>query len=210
MRSSFYRLVPALFLTAVIPGVPALAQESPPTPAPPAEQKPAAPPAAPAEPKTAEPCTGEVAACVQQIVEKLKKRGWIGMDVALNPDTRLPEIGAVTPGSPADKGGLKAGDVLLGQNGVPYDSKKGENLEAVEAPHRQLAPGDTVTYLVRRGGKEMELDVRLVEAPEDVLATWLGLTLYADYYQGTPAKTARPAAAAPAPKPGPRRDDSTP
>lgn len=197
MRSSFYRLAPALFLAATLP---VIAQESPPTPAPPAEQKPAAVP--PAGPKTAEPCTGEVAACVKRIVEKLKKRGWIGMDVALDPDTRLPEIGAVTPGSPADKGGLKAGDVLLGQNGVLYDSKKHEDLEAVEAPHRQLEPGDTVTYLVRRGGKEMELDVRLVEAPEDVLATWLGLTLYSDHYKDAPAKTPQPAAA-PTPKPDP-------
>src|SRR5688500_920829 len=108
MRSSFYRLVPALFLMAALTAV---AQE----PAPPAEQKPATPQAIPEAPATGapnpdQPCTGEVAACVKQIVEKLKKRGWIGMDVALKPESRLPAVNAVTPGSPADKGGLKAGD----------------------------------------------------------------------------------------------------
>lgn len=202
MRSSFYRLVPALFLLGVLPS---LAQEGPAQPAPPAEHKPAATPQtalAATTPPAEAPCTGEVAACVKQIVEKLKKRGWIGMDLSLHPESRLPVVNAVTRGGPADSGGLKAGDVLLGQDGVRHDGKKHEDLAAVEGLHRQLTPGDTVTYVVRRDGKELELDVLLTEAPEDVIATWLGLTLYADHYKD---KAAQPQPRqSPTPKPEPR------
>jgi hypothetical protein len=204
MRSSFFRLAAALLLTAAT--FPALAQDRPvPAPSPePAEPKPAAAaqPAAPAAPtpQSAEPCKGEVAVCVRQIVEQLRKRGWIGMDLALDAEAHLPAVHAVTLGGPADLGGLKAGDLLLGLDGVRHDRKKHEDLEAVETLHRKLAPGDTVTYLVRRDGKEMELDVLLSEAPDDVIATWLGLILYFDHYKDVPAKPA--AAAPPSPKPG--------
>lgn len=194
MRPSFFRLAPLLLMAAL----PALAQESPR----PAEPKPAAPaqpaPSAAPAPQADEPCKGEVAVCVRQTVEKLKKRGWIGMDLAIDAEAHLPVVHAVTSGGPADLGGLKAGDLLLALDGVRHDRRMHEDLEAVETLHRKLAPGDTVTYLVRRGGKELELDVLLTEAPEDVIATWLGLTLYSDHYKGAPAK---PGAAAPAAAP---------
>jgi S1-C subfamily serine protease len=194
MRLPVHRTFPVLLLAWSLP---TLAQAVAAKPASPAEQKPA-----PAAPATAAPqpephCTADVKTCLKQIVGKLSKRGWIGMEVALNPATNLPVVNSVTPGGPADNGGLKVGDLLLSQGSVRYDAKKNEDLEVVEVSHRQKAVGDVVTYVVRRDGKKMEFDVLLAQAPETQIATWLGYEMYFDYYKEAPP----PAPKAPSPPP---------
>lgn len=197
MRAPVYQTLPVLLLAWALP---TLAQESAPKPAAPAEEKPASA-AVEAAPPPEEHCTADVKTCVKQIVDKLSKRGWIGMEVALNPETSLPVVNLVIPGGPADNGGLKVGDFLLAQDGVRNDAKKNEDLETVEKSHRPKVAGDIVTYLVRRDGKEMELDVLLVQAPENVIATWLGYTMYFDYYKED--TEAAPAAGAGSASPSP-------
>ena len=60
--------------------------------------------------------------------------------------------------SPAEKAGVKAGDVLLKLNGKPLENKK-----QLQAGLAELAPGDKVKLLVRRGGEELELEATLNE-----------------------------------------------
>src|SRR5690606_20905602 len=62
----------------------------------------------------------------------------------------------ITPGSPAAKSDLKVGDVIREVNGKPVSG----STEVVVAI-RTYQPGETVTLTVRRGGKEMKIDVGL-------------------------------------------------
>ncbi len=90
-----------------------------------------------------------------------ENRGRIGVVVntAANPDSDKigARIAAVTPGGPADKAGLKAGDVITKFNGTALGSTRagdedesGPGMKLVELA-RALDPGDTVKVEYRRG-----------------------------------------------------------
>jgi putative serine protease PepD len=65
----------------------------------------------------------------------------------------------VTPGGPADKAGLKAGDVVTAVNGLAVD-----NADDLIAHVRSQAPGATVKVTYIRDGKTATVDVTLGEA----------------------------------------------
>ncbi|GAA4357721.1 S1C family serine protease [Angustibacter luteus] len=62
----------------------------------------------------------------------------------------------VTPGGPADKAGIKAGDVITQFNGRPMSDS-----DALVVAIRAQAPGDTVRLTVRSGGKERTVSMTL-------------------------------------------------
>jgi len=66
----------------------------------------------------------------------------------------------VLPGSPADKGGVKEGDIITKVNGDTIDST--HSLQSLIGKYK---PGDKVTLTVNRGGKTMTLGVTRQEAP---------------------------------------------
>lgn len=63
---------------------------------------------------------------------------------------------------PASVAGLKAGDVLMRMDGEPLDLEPGERLDDLVADY---VVGEEVPFLVRRGGKNQELRVRLAKGP---------------------------------------------
>lgn len=81
----------------------------------------------------------------------------IGVIVNTSPDPDTDKVGAritgVTPGGPADKAGLQAGDIITRFNGVPLaNSPAGPGNKLVELA-QALDPGDTVHVDYRRAGK---------------------------------------------------------
>jgi S1-C subfamily serine protease len=62
----------------------------------------------------------------------------------------------VTSGSPADKGGLKAGDVL-----VEFAGRKITGLDDFDLALRRVSAGDTVDITALRAGKPVKLKVTL-------------------------------------------------
>jgi aminopeptidase N len=68
------------------------------------------------------------------------------------------KVAGVTPGSPAEKAGVKEGDVLLN-----VDGKDVANLQGFAGILRGLAPGQTVKVVLSRGGQEQTVDVTVVE-----------------------------------------------
>ena len=67
-------------------------------------------------------------------------------------------VEAVVSGSPAEKAGVKPGDVLL-----KLDRKDVANLRDYSGKLKEMSPGQSVRATVRRDGKELELTVTLVE-----------------------------------------------
>jgi membrane-associated protease RseP (regulator of RpoE activity) len=68
------------------------------------------------------------------------------------------KVAGVTPGSPAEKAGVKEGDVLL-----KVDGRDVGNLQDFAGILRRLSPGQTVKVVLSRGGQEQTLDVTVVE-----------------------------------------------
>jgi hypothetical protein len=68
------------------------------------------------------------------------------------------KVAGVTPGSPAEKAGVREGDVIL-----RLDDADVANLQGFSAILRGLAPGQTVKVLLSRGGATQTLDVTVAE-----------------------------------------------
>jgi S1-C subfamily serine protease len=68
------------------------------------------------------------------------------------------KVAGVTPGSPAEKAGVKEGDVLM-----RVADKDVANLQGFSAILRGLSPGQTVKVVLSRGGQSQTVDVTVVE-----------------------------------------------
>lgn len=69
-------------------------------------------------------------------------------------------IASVTPGSPADKAGVKAGDVILKFDGQTIQGEEG--FVGLLLKHK---PGDSVTLTIMRGKQQQDVQVTLGQAP---------------------------------------------
>jgi serine protease DegQ len=113
---------------------------------------------------------------VTDVVEQLLEDGtvdytWLGVSYT----TLTPEIAqqfgidaesgvvveSVEPGGPADKAGLRPGDVI-----VAVEGKALENPEQLLGAIRARRPGDSLPLRVLRGGQERDVTVTLGEQPE--------------------------------------------
>jgi serine protease DegQ len=97
-------------------------------------------------------------------------RGWIGVEAQeITPELaesfKLPSqggamIAGVMRGSPADRAGIRPGDVLLAIGGKPVKDPQGM-LELIAG----LSPGSATQFRLRREAKEMELAVSIGKRP---------------------------------------------
>jgi serine protease Do len=83
------------------------------------------------------------------------------LGVVFDRDSKELKIDEVTEDSPADKAGLKAGDVI-----VSIDDSKLKTRREMSEFMAKKKPGDEVTLLIRRGGEEMKLKVKLGKRPD--------------------------------------------
>jgi serine protease Do len=74
-------------------------------------------------------------------------------------------VGDVNSGSPADKAGLKSGDVIMQLNGQPIEDASQLKLRVAETP-----PGSKVQLTVNRNGESKTFDVTLGNLPENKVA----------------------------------------
>lgn len=105
-------------------------------------------------------------------------RGRIGVVVKTEPDAADDKVGArieaVTPGGPADKAGLKAGDIItrfkgtaLGGISAEDEDASGPGMKLIELA-RALEPGDTVRADYRRGSENRSATI----VAEDLATSW--------------------------------------
>ena len=85
-----------------------------------------------------------------------------------------PKVSDVTDGSPA-AGKLKTGDVVLSVDGVVPTA-----VPMVGELVRKHKVGDTVTFVVRRSGKEQTVSVKTKAAPGDANRPMIGITVGVD------------------------------
>ncbi len=116
----------------------------------------------------------------RQVIDQLKeyktvKRGWLGVsiqDVDANSAKALDLkeakgalVSSVTPGDPADKAGIKAGDVITALDGVSIDDASDLTRKIGD-----LLPGQKVQVNVWRNGKNVKLSLVLGERNADKVA----------------------------------------
>lgn len=89
-------------------------------------------------------------------------RAWMGLGLQdAVPDARLPDergaqVSRVYPGGPADKGGLKVGDVLL-----RVENQELKSAEDLMKAMQSREPGDTIEIRYRRGQDEAKTTITL-------------------------------------------------
>ncbi len=79
-----------------------------------------------------------------------------------NPFDQAAADPAIVPGGPADKAGLKAGDIITAVNGQALDAQ-----HPLDLVMSQLAPGQTASLTVLRAGSTITVDVPLGTRPTD-------------------------------------------
>jgi serine protease Do len=110
---------------------------------------------------------------ITQLKEKGKVvRGWMGVSIqSVTPDlaqsfgmkeARGALVGDVSPGSPADKAGLKRGDVI-----VAYDGKNIKDSNDLPRYVAETPVGKTVDVTIVRDGKEKRVPVKIEEMTEE-------------------------------------------
>jgi serine protease Do len=102
----------------------------------------------------------------ERIIEQLRDggevvRGWLGAGSQLGARGPGAAIGGVYEGTPAERAGLRTGDVV-----EALDGKEITHFEDLRARVSDKRPGDVVKLRVRRDGATVELDATLEAKPE--------------------------------------------
>ena len=116
-------------------------------------------------------CDTDLASCLKAHVNKLKDHGWVGIEMDENKETKATFVKAVVPGSPAEKAGFQAGDVLVSVNGYAFAS---HDYEAKKVATKDWKPGSVAKYVVSRNGANVDVAVTLGKPTEDIMAEWVG------------------------------------
>ena len=124
-------------------------------------------------------CTQDKAACIESMKASYASKGWSGFEADKSSGALV--IKAVTPGSPAEAAGIRAGDTLVALNGVRFaDADK----DALYAAKKALVPGATAKYTLERAGEQKTVAVQLIPVPNVVLAKWIDAHVAKDHNKG--------------------------
>lgn len=90
-----------------------------------------------------------------------------GFTPAFDPEATEVKVGTVTAGGPADKAGIKVGDVIVAINGNPVENFRSFLTELRVGPRAEdpRKAGDKVKVTVKSGGKTREVELVLVDTP---------------------------------------------
>ena len=116
-------------------------------------------------------CSYDTQECLNMMATKMKNSGWIGVDLDKVEGEGGLAIKAVVPGSPAEKAGLKAGDIFYAIDGVVLGE---ENEEKVKKAMKAWKPGTSITYTIKRDGQDRKASLTLAAMPADLLAKYIG------------------------------------
>ena len=115
-------------------------------------------------------CAKSSQECAAAMKESYQTKGWSGIEKEHNEDGTLAVL-SVVPGGPADRAGIKAGDILVSLNGVTLSKENQARLQEMKASGLRI--GDTVSYGVKRGQEILTVKVALERIPEAVLTAMI-------------------------------------
>ena len=101
----------------------------------------------------------------------MRERTWLGVESVRDSVTGARHVLSVVAGSPADRAGVKAGDILQKVGGVDpqvwFASKAGWKANWKD--------GDKAALIVSRNGHDRTLEMALGHVPEETLAAMIGI-----------------------------------
>jgi predicted metalloprotease with PDZ domain len=103
--------------------------------------------------------------CVDQMSKMFKATGWVGVELKADEETGIHTIEKVIAGSPAEEAGLEPGDVLRSINGLPIAEFRRKILASWGKANYKS--GQSVTYLIERGGLDRRLEIKLAPMPAE-------------------------------------------
>ncbi len=112
-------------------------------------------------------CTKSTADCTASMKEAYQTKGWSGIEADKNEDGSI-KVLSVVPNSPAEKAGLKAGDVLVSVNGITFSPENESKI--MEMKKTQMTIGQMAEYGVKRDAQVTMMKVKLERIPDAVLA----------------------------------------
>ena len=118
-----------------------------------------------------EKCTASTQECLDKMAAKMRISGWVGLELDKDATTGAYSVKRVVAGSPAENVGIQPGDVLFALNGIEINESNSEALKKAKA---DWAPGQSVTYTIKRDGRDRKVQLTLAPMPADVLARFIG------------------------------------
>ena len=112
-------------------------------------------------------CTKSTAECASYMKEAYQTKGWMGIEADKSEDGTM-KVLSVIPNGPADRAGIKAGDLLVSVNGVTISPANEEKL--MEMKKTSLKIGQTASYGVKRGAETLNVTVALERILDATLA----------------------------------------
>ncbi len=122
-------------------------------------------------------CGAGAGDCANKMAAKLRAQGWVGIEADHGEDGKVTIINVVAD-SPADRAGVRQGDVLVAMNGIKLAR---ENYPKIKAMRAELTVGSDIQYTIVRGGEKQKMKMVLAEIPDTVLASWIGKHMVQDH-----------------------------
>ncbi|MCZ6697213.1 MAG: PDZ domain-containing protein [Acidobacteria bacterium] len=114
-------------------------------------------------------CTKDAADCAAAMRETYRERGWSGIEDKVKNEDSTIAIRSVLPGSPADRAGLHAGDIVVSVNGVTLSKENEARLDAIFM--RSFRIGKRLSIGFMRGEEVRTVRMTLERIPDPVLAS---------------------------------------
>ncbi|HXI04356.1 MAG TPA: PDZ domain-containing protein [Candidatus Saccharimonadales bacterium] len=116
-------------------------------------------------------CQYDTQTCLNMMASRMKNSGWIGVELEKSDETGALTVSAVIPDSPAEKSGVRAGDVLYAIDGIVLND---QNEEKIQAAMKEWKPGRSISYTIKRDGQDRKASLTLAPMPADLLAKYIG------------------------------------
>ena len=112
-------------------------------------------------------CTKDSKDCAASMREMFQTRGWSGIEEESHNDDWTRTIRSIIPGSPADRVGLKAGDVIVSVNGMTLSEVNEPRVRTLYAKGFKI--GERLSIGIMRGDEISTIKVPLERIPDAVL-----------------------------------------
>ncbi len=110
----------------------------------------------------------DFATCAQHMTKKFGQKGWVGITPKYAQDGAI-LVDHVFADSPAEKAGIRKGDLVRGINNRSRETAPARFLEEYDS----LRPNKVTNFDLERDGRRLSVSVLVEPIPESVLEHWI-------------------------------------